>query len=323
MKRVFAIFLIAATSFTLCACGGKELTQKEREEIFYEVAQEKGLLEYVTGNGGTIIVDEGAYNSLTADLPANEQFIEILDVEFVHVKGDIYRPNLKIKNIFPEGSIQCYPDSLQIYLTYKDKEGFSIQTSTAYLNYLGYGEGAWTDSDSRFSFDSFDTTEVSSCSVTGYRFSSSSGGVVVYNEAFMFTPEINYDVLNLVPKNTDVVNFEEVKLISRDYGVEVEAKIRNKSDIHRDAIVVSFQVLDREGDILGDSTISATGLESGQAGTFKSIPVYDCKKEDVGAIKFVSYTYGELLSSGGVSYSNRDEHGDFFEPYLFSIDQLN
>ena len=60
--------------------------------------------------------------------------------------------------------------------------------------------------------------------------------MVVYNEAFMFTPEINYDVLNLVPKNTDVVNFEEVKLISRDYGVEVEAIIRNKSDIHRDAI---------------------------------------------------------------------------------------
>ena len=44
MKRTSAILLVLSIMFALCGCGKtRELTAEEREQIFYEVAAEKGL----------------------------------------------------------------------------------------------------------------------------------------------------------------------------------------------------------------------------------------------------------------------------------------
>lgn len=187
MKRIVAIFLAAVMSFMLCACGSKNLTQEEREQIFYEVAEEKGALWLVD-------IDEQigglGYKDPIANLPSDDHYIEILDMELISIDNGRYEPNIKIRNILPRDAVANYPSYLDIYVSYLDSDGTAIASDSVQLTHLGYEGVTWTDAQR--SFDAFDPSEVHTVSITGYSFLGS--GVIDGT----FSPAISFDVDELL-----------------------------------------------------------------------------------------------------------------------------
>lgn len=187
MKRIVVILLAAVMSFMLCACGSKNLTQEEKEQIFYEVAEEKGVLWLVDVDEQ---IDGLGYVKPKENLSSGDLYIEILDMELISVGNGRYEPNIKIRNILPRDAVVNYPSYLDINVSYLDSDGTAIASDSVQLTHLGYEGVTWTDA--QMSFDAFDSSEVHTVSITGYSFSGS--GVIDGT----FSPAISFDVDELL-----------------------------------------------------------------------------------------------------------------------------
>ncbi|MBQ3210449.1 MAG: hypothetical protein IJB09_03035 [Oscillospiraceae bacterium] len=318
MKKIISIVLVLI--FAFCACGSTVLTQDQIENLIIEMAKAYGYELTIDSNVVTVLAPSDS--KFSEDSISKEgHYIEVLDCELIQLDNGNYKPNLKIRNIFPENLSEKYPDCLHIYMTYNDSDGFGIHNTTASISYLAYGEGIWTNS-SIITFAEFDPSEVSSLSVTGYMFVSESEGL-----DFIFSPVINYEIKDLLPESafddvsSDAVTVEEVKLIERNNGVAVEAKIRNTGDVKKDVTEVSFQLLDKNGDVLAINELNVRELEVGQAGKGTSNTISDCDYDDVGAVKFISYNYGKFYGGSKLAWTTDFySGGDFNKPFIFTFD---
>ena len=308
-----------------------ELSDAERELVFYQVAAEKGLLQYISGNQETLVVQNSGYDFISSGLPTDVDYVEILDMELVQIDNNSFRPNFKIRNVFPEDVIEYYPDELRLYVSYFDEDGFAIQSGWIRLKHLTYGQGTWTEASGNIFHEcNFNITEVKSISVTGYRFMSVKGGVAVYGEDFTFNRPVIFnlqdfltnDILNSAESNPIAV--EEVSFVKNGHKLEVIAKVRNLGSNARDVVQVNFQLLDESGDVIDDGYVVVKNLQPGQAAKGENLFSLSVKSvSEIGSIKFFSYSFGTF--GGGSTSSWTIQPGDggtLVEPYIFTSEQF-
>ena len=258
---------------------------------------------------------------------SDEHYIEVLDMELVQVDNGIYKPNLKVRCLFPENKAELYPEQLRIYLNYLDDDGFAVQKAEIHIKHLGYNEGVWTENTGMYMDDfNFDIAKVKSVSVTGYRFVSLKDGDAVYNEEFTFSPSISFDISKLLPESdilpssASSVVVEEAYLDGNAARFSISAKVRNMGQVKRDVIEVDFQLLDSNGDAIGTGSIIVKDLEPGQAGKGGTFTVSKCNYNDISSIKFLSYSFGTFSGGSKNVWNTAAGDGGYFEePYVFSF----
>ena len=121
MKRAIALLLALVMVFALCGCGSKGLTPEEREKIFYEVAEEKGIDVSKQTGADTYYKAQDASGS-AVDSQSNDK--DLISVEEFSINPDRGWRTLKIRNL----SGRTIPNFIVDYV-FLDKNGDILDTS--------------------------------------------------------------------------------------------------------------------------------------------------------------------------------------------------
>ena len=342
MKRMIATILSLCMLLALCGCGGKELTQEERERIFLEEAQKKGL-NAIPGNITEVHTENGiqGFNE-PIEKHEDDNYVEVTDVRLTPLNGSLYTPSYKIRFLFPEGLVRDYPNQLRLHYNFLDMNGNTVSSLTYYLSNPTYNMEGWSDAlgglaskDSSGSAEAnLDIAKVSTIEFIGYTLYSVTGMTTNWTQDWRFTTPIRFEIANLPPPGT----VENAAALSSTDGIEVEKvsirsntptscyasmKVRNKSGLKRDVIEVEYQALDKAGDVIASSSVVAKDLENGQAGMTENMFSLKCSSKDIGSIKITGCSFGTF--GGGSKSSWTTKAGDGFElstPIVFTADEI-
>ncbi len=154
MRKAISLLLALSMIFALCGCGKtRELTAEEREQIFYEVAAEKGLdlsnqAAAAWQQPKDAMTEAPAPQSTLAPLydvgpsPTDTDFICIEDMRLISVGDGKYRPDMKLRCMYPEDALQVYPQTVQIFYNYLN-EISAIQVSYYDMHTVIGGRVSW------------------------------------------------------------------------------------------------------------------------------------------------------------------------------------
>ncbi len=144
MKKTIASLLVICMSLILCAAAGsnelcscgeacdcriKELTSEEKEQIFYEVAKEKGV-------DLSIIAKTQESNS------TKNEYDDVIVIEEVKIeKGHTYK--VKIRNNYKAQDGET-PNRIMLEFLILDKQGDVLERSYLIYEGLEYEQGGWS-----------------------------------------------------------------------------------------------------------------------------------------------------------------------------------
>lgn len=350
MKKAISVILVLV--FAAFAFAGKaDLTQAEREEIFYEVAKEKGIdlnvlqqLENVAAfqtsiqNGddslireylnpdSVISVTNPAGNSSTVPDPTTEDYLTVTDLELIPVDGTIYRPNLRVKCLFPNNLVTPYPEQMELSYALLDESGDIVDSCSLRLNHLSYNQGGWTDALSIMGADNLDVSKIKALVFTDYMMWSS-GFDSFGSKHWSAVKPVRFELSELLGEESeqtvrDPISVESVSLCRSASNCAVDMKVRNLGDQRRDVITLNYQALDANGDIVASGKVNVMDLDPGQAAK-SGFTRLKCNMNDVASIKITDYSYG--FFNGGSRNSWTTPAGSAFrlsEPIVFTRDEI-
>lgn len=118
----------------------------------------------------------------------------------------------------------------------------------------------------------------------------------------------------------DLVSVEEIYMYSEnDTNTNVAHKLRNLSGEYQDAIGISIQALDSNGDVLDEGGVMVENIDADQAKTQKWW-FFQCNYDDIASLKAVSYHF--LKSRGDGTYSTDKEYR-FKTPIVFKFSRTD
>ena len=350
MKKTLAIILVLV--FAAFAFAGKaDLTQAEREEIFYEVAKEKGIdlnilqqLEKVSAvqtaiqNGddssiqeylnpdSVISVKNSAGNSSSVPDPTTEDYLTVTDLKLIPIEGTIYRPNLRVKCLFPDNLVTPYPEQMELSYALLDENGDIVDSCSLRLNHLSYNQGGWTEALSVIGADNLDVSKVKALVFTDYMMWSS-GFDSFGSKHWSAVKPVRFEFSDLLGEESgqaagDPISVESVSLRRSSSNCAVDMKVRNLGDQRRDVITLNYQALDENGDIVASGDVNVKDLDPGQAAK-SGFTRLKCDIRDVASIKITDYSYG--FFNGGSRNSWTTPVGSSFrlsEPIVFTRDEI-
>lgn len=210
MRKAISLLLVLCTVLALCGCGkARELTAEEREQIFYEVAAEKGL--DLSNQAATAwqqtkdaMTEAPAPQSTLAPLydagpsPTDTDFICTEDMKLLSVGDGKYRPDMKIRCMYPEDALQVYPQSVQIHYNYLNNDNEIIMSDSLVVQHLAYNQSCWTNTGVvQGGGDSFDLSEISAIQVSYYEMRTVIGGRVSWQNEWDFLSPVKFNVADL------------------------------------------------------------------------------------------------------------------------------
>ena len=256
MKKLFFFTLALAMLLSVFACSGiafadsscdcpagcdcrlRELTPMEREIIFYQVAAEKGInaaamIAASYQQTQQAVTQAPPPQSTLAPLydvgpsPVDEDFIAIEEIKLVYYGNGLYKPDIKVRCLYPEDALQTYPQDLNLYCNFLDSNGDIVHSFTACFSHLSYGKAMWASANN-FSHmngeNTFDPTEVSQIEFTWYHMKTISGGRVAWQQEWDLLEPVIFNVADLesdVPLGADIAVREDANVIVFDEPVKL------------------------------------------------------------------------------------------------------
>lgn len=209
VKKAIALILAAVMVLALCGCGSNNssyLTQQEREQIFYDVAREKGLYTLIVTAEeklSTIPDDRKASTGEGYDKgpnPTGKDFISVEDLKLVRCDNGLVRPNVKVRCLYPKGELEKYPQNLDLYCNYINEDGEVIESLCLCFEHLAYDQVMWSKAE-EFSHmngeDRFAPQKVKKIQFSWYKMYTIEGGRCIWQNEWDFADPIEFVVSQL------------------------------------------------------------------------------------------------------------------------------
>ena len=223
MKKLISILIIVALIVSLCPTAladDVEALKKRIEELEAEIKTKDTIIAALTkasiapsGDAATAwqqtreaLTEAPPPQSTLAPLydkgpsPTNNDYISIEEVRLVPVEEGKYRPNIKVRCLYPEGALQVYPQQAWVYCYYLNNEDEVIQQFSAVFNHLGYNQAMWSKAMNYSHMngnDIFDLKEVSKIKFSYYHMITITGGRTSWQNEWDFLTPITFSVADL------------------------------------------------------------------------------------------------------------------------------
>lgn len=318
MRKATAFIMALTMVFALCACGNS--TENEASQNYVHVGEVN-----IAGNSTKA-------NTTSIAPPTTTDYLAINNVVLDELNGKLYLPNIDIKCVFPQNIVDNYPNQLQLFFQYLDKDGGIVNTVELLVENLSYNYGGWSDnigyivdSDATLDISKVETIVFTHYEMMNFRNGSS------WKESWDFLKPIVYKVSDLVPKNviedakngafdSDPIAVEAVFVEKKTTTCVVNMKIRNTGSNKQDVIKIYYQILDKAGDIILSDDLAVYNIEPGQAARTDNRFSVDCLAEEIGSIKITNYAYGKGTNS---SYTIKSEGNfDLIDPIIIPADDI-
>ena len=304
MKRAIALLLALVMVFALCGCG----------------VDKAGTAVKTTGEGGQnetpqnstisvmpreITVTQPNFQVQTIKLTDETDYLEISNPKLTKVNGSIYRFGYDAKCLFPQNLGVEYPNLIIIHHQYVDKDGNGERSANNNVYSFTFGQSftmePTEDTEAYLMRDYLlDISEIESISFTTYEMKNSTASPSWLGN-WQFIKPVKYGISDLLPKDEIEAAKEwaekgidpiSVELVRSENGKDY-LRIVNTGDTKQDHIMINYQVLDKDGDIIGTSNITVHDLEAGQGAKKELRP-----NSEASAIKIVEYVYPHTRGNG-------------------------
>lgn len=218
MKRLISILIIIAVLFTLCPAAlaedDVEALKKRIEELEAEIAEKDAIiaekdaiisvLASSAANGTNHVVTKPpAPQTTLAPLydvgpsPTDTDFLTIEEIKLVPLDNGRVRPDMKIRCLYPEGVLQLYPQSAEVFYNYLNNDGEIIASNSVVWHQLAYNICGWTRTNAftvQHGDDSFDPNEVKAIMIMRYDMRTIIGGRVSWKNSWSFLSPVQFNV---------------------------------------------------------------------------------------------------------------------------------
>ena len=147
MKKVISLLLAFVLMISMCACGSKELSAEEKQEVYQEVMAEK----IVNAMDGTSLANAMDGTSAKEENKMNDTIqIEGVKIEQMDRSQILY--SVKIRNMYKAETVE-QPNRIMLEFQALDKAGDVLETGYFIYEGLDYEQGGWAITSIHSSFD--------------------------------------------------------------------------------------------------------------------------------------------------------------------------